>query len=149
MTADRAAWSMSGLARLIMYHKHPISARSLFLCLQDDRICAFQPLPGNGHVLLDKRFPSVLVVHPAWLLIQAERWLGLTPGSLALDSGFREQLIAHGAALTIYLARFESFDPPVNQVELQGCRFITLADAHHLPVAELELLRRAYDVIMG
>ena len=49
----------------------------------------------------------------------------------------------------VYLARFTTTDPPYHEVEQADCKFAALTEFRGLPPAELELLRRAYQVIMG
>jgi hypothetical protein len=51
--------------------------------------------------------------------------------------------------MTIYLARFATFEPPFMEAGWQGCWFISLTEARGLPAVELELLRRAYVLVMG
>jgi len=136
------------LARLIMYHKHPISARTHFLALGDGRVCAFEPLPTLAYVTDDRCRRSSLLVHPACLLAQAERCLGLAKGSLVLNREFQERVDACSNTLPVYLARFAMMDPPFAAAAGHGCRFILLTETQCLAAVELELLRRAYAVIM-
>jgi hypothetical protein len=142
-----AGWPLAKLARLILYHKHPISARTHFLQWQDEGICAFEPLPGSARLLEPGHCPSV-VIHPKPLLVQAERRMRLPRGSVVRESGFQEHVAAANAVLSVYLARFEMLEPPMSAAAGLGGRFIPLTEARRVAVAELELLRRAYQVIM-
>ena len=47
------------------------------------------------------------------------------------------------------LARFTAIDPPFSAAEQLGGAFIDLTQARGLPPLELDLLRRAYEVILG
>jgi hypothetical protein len=148
-TADQGGWPMSRLARLILYHQNPVSARTRFLMLKYGGVCAFEPLPVDLRLLERGEHPAVVVVHPGWLLHRAERWLKLEHGSLELNPHFHEHVESADTQMSIYLARFATFEPPFMEVGWQGGRFIALTDARGLPAVELELLRRAYLLIMG
>ena len=138
-------------ARLIMYHKQDASARTRFLSLGHGGVCAFEPLPTRVEVIGKGQAPPSLpdvVVHPAPLIARAERWLGIARGSLEPETQFRELLEMPGCTLPVYLARFTSTDPPFAEAARVGGRFIALTEARALAAVELELLRRAYAVIM-
>ncbi|MCP5420654.1 MAG: hypothetical protein H6970_12340 [Gammaproteobacteria bacterium] len=148
MNGDVAGWPLARLARLILYHKHPISARTHFLQFQDGGICAFESLPKSARILERGCCSTVVVVHPKPLLAQAERWIRLPPGSLVREGGFQEHVAAADEILSIYLARIEMMDPPLTAAAWLGCRFVPLTETRQVVAAERELLRRAYQIIM-
>jgi hypothetical protein len=94
-------------ARVILYHKQAISARTLFLSMEQS-VCLFGGLPklsqasGRGNA--------------AQLLAETERALGLGTGSLELESEFHATLDTPGQEMPVFLARFTSIDPPRDQV---------------------------------
>jgi hypothetical protein len=133
--------------RLIFYHKQATSARTLFVRFNDS-VCAFEPLPASAQ-LLDHAEKQTLVIHPASLASQAEKRLGLNNGSLETDMEFKEEIATGEGNLIIYLIRFTAIDPPHKFIAPAGGKFISIMDARDLPTTELELLRRAYGVIMG
>lgn len=133
-------------ARLIMYHKHHTSARTLFLKL-NDTICAFSPLPSLSQIN-DSHVQLPVVIHPAALIAHAEKLMGLENGLLEIDNQFQEQIDVSQGPITVYLARFTSVDPPHELVAMSEGRFIALTEARQIPPTELELLRRAYAAIM-
>jgi hypothetical protein len=150
MSADLQADNLASL-RVIMYHKYPTSARTTFL-MQDEAICLPGRLPKLAQ-LMDNDAPrhsdaQKVVAHPSPLLRHVTEWLALPLESLELDGEFCEKVDVPGGPVTVYLARFDSIDPPFDAAERVGGRFIALTDGRGLPPAELDLLRRAYRVIM-
>lgn len=140
--------SISNL-RVIMYHKYPTSALTQFL-MQDDGVCLPGHLPKLAQ-LMDADMVTAeqkVVAHPSPLLRHIAEWLELPQEQLELDEDFYEKVDVAGGPLTIYLARFASIDPPVDAAKRIGGRFIPLTEGRSLPPAELNLLRRAYSVIM-
>jgi len=137
--------------RVIMYHKSPASARTRFL-LQGEGVCLPGHLPKLAELLdgdtASSCSPEKVVAHPSPLLRHIAEWLALPQDQLELDEAFCEKVDVAGGPLTVYLARFDCIDPPFDAAERVGGRFIALTDGRSLPPAELDLLRRAYSVIM-
>lgn len=139
--------------RLILYHKHPSSARTRFLRLAHGGVCGPDPLPPlaqliDGEILRAQACDGVLH-HPAHLVKQAEQSLDLPSGSLEAEGEFHEQVDVDGGPLDVYLARFTAIDPPFEQAGRHHGEFIDLTQARGLPVAELELLRKVYEFVLG
>lgn len=137
--------------RVIMYHKYPTSALTTFL-MQDEGVCLPGRLPKLAQ-LVDATTPPLadtgkVVAHPSPLLRHMAEWLALPQEELELDEEFCEKVDVAGGPLTVYLVRFAGIDPPVDAAERIGGRFILLTEGRGLPPAELDLLRRAYTVIM-
>ena len=137
--------------RLILYHKSPSSGMTKFLRRDNKTVCAFDALPKLSTVMEREQGPrdEKLLGHPSPLLRQAAEWLSMEQSELELESEYRERVDVADGPLTVYLARFKSIDPPQALVDKVDGRFITLTEAVGLPPAEMELLRRAYEVIMG
>ena len=109
--------------RLILYHKSPTSARTQFL-LQGEGVCLPGQLPQLAQVLESDRRSAMdgnVISHPSPLLRHAAEWLAVPNEILELDPEFHERV---------------------------GGRFIALTEGRGLAPAELDLLRRAYSVIM-
>lgn len=51
--------------------------------------------------------------------------------------------------LTVHLASLDTVDPPFAEAEALGGRFVAITEARGCSPVELELLRRAYTVILG
>ncbi|KXX63547.1 hypothetical protein [Marichromatium gracile] len=134
--------------RLILYHQHPVSARTRFLRLGHGGICAPGPLPPGSRIIESGATPQV-VVHPGALLRALERELALAQGALAITLRFPVQLAVDETTAPVFLARFVDHDPPIAEVGAQGARFIALTQASALPPVELDLLRHAYEALLG
>ncbi|MBF0470888.1 MAG: hypothetical protein HQL48_05880 [Gammaproteobacteria bacterium] len=137
---------MSGY-RVILYHKHPTSARTRFLKFAYGGVCGFEPLPTLAQRVESGRDNTV--IHPAAILLEAEQYLQLERGNLEYESGFQHRVEIPGAVLQLILARFTTIDPPFSSAERVGAEFIDLTQARGLPEVELELLRDVYELALG
>lgn len=138
--------------RVILYHKQATSARTLFLRHADGGVCAPEPLPPLASVLEEAETPSessTLAVHPASLALVLCRHLGLPPDSIEIDPEFSARVDTPGRRLTAYLGRFKSMDPPRAAFAGRGGCFRALTELRGSAPAEMELLRRAYQTILG
>jgi hypothetical protein len=133
--------------RLIMYHKHPTSARLRFLKFSYGGVCGFDPLPTLSQ-LLDDDPDEPVVAHPASYISDAEKRLGMATGDLEIDSEFKAFVDVPDGTVEIFLARFTTIDPPFEIAEEQGGEFVDLPQARNVTQVELELLRKAYEVVM-
>jgi hypothetical protein len=116
---------MSGAApRLILFHKQRSSARTRFLRFADT-VLACGPLPA------------------------AEERMALPSGSLEIVADFQRDVDAGAGTVPVLLAGFTSIDPPFAAAEAIGARFVAITEARGLPPVELELLRHAYEVLIG
>ena len=150
MTAQTVTQPPLTKTRLIMYHKSPSSGMTKFLRQDNKTVCVFAALPKLSTVMDPHERPSdeKLLAHPSPLLRQAAEWLGMEPASLELENEYCEKVDVADGPLTVYLARFKTIDPPENLANKVGGKFVTLTEAVGLPPAEMELLRRAYELIM-
>lgn len=151
MTAQTVAQNPMVKTRLIMYHKTPASGLTKFLRQNNKTICMFDALPKLAVVLDEdaRDDDEKLLSHPAPLIKQAAEWLGMQQDEFEIESEFCEKVDVADGPVTVYMARFKTIDPPEEYANKVGGKFITLMDAIGLPPAEMELLRRAYKVIMG
>lgn len=139
--------------RLVMYHKQSTSARTRFLGLSYGGVCAFDGLPALARIVddqaADEGAVSATTPHPALLIGEAERQLGLDPGGLEPDAGFRVLVDVPDGPLEVFLAHFTATDPPFEIAERNGARFLDITQARGMAPTELEVLRRAYEWILG
>lgn len=135
-------------ARVILYHNTPASARLRFLRFPYQSICAFKPLPKLS-VLMDQGLATDTLLHPAVVARQTENKLGLGQDSIQVQGEFEAFVDVAGGPICIHLAAFTSLDPPFELADKLDARFIDLNQARDLPQVELELLRKAYDIILG
>lgn len=136
---------MDSGARLILFHKQKSSARTRFLRFADT-VVAFAPLPVSATLNADT---SSVRPHPAALLRAAEERLALPDGSLESVGDFSADVDTTDGTVPVLLAGFTSIDPPFAAAEAIGARFVAITEARGLPTIELELLRRAYEVLIG
>jgi hypothetical protein len=134
--------------RVILYHKQATSARTRFLRLDYGGACGFAPLPPGARLAgAEEAAEDSTAVAAA--VSAAEGFLGLDSGGLELQPGLRMRLEAPEGDLWVVLARFRDTDPPFALAEAKGARFVALTEMRGLPSLELELLRQAYEWIMG
>ncbi|MBV2092718.1 MAG: hypothetical protein KUF72_17710 [Candidatus Thiodiazotropha sp. (ex Ctena orbiculata)] len=132
--------------RVILYHKQATSARTRFLKFENNTVCAFAPLPDLSTVVATR--PDT-VFHPKAILSDTEERLGLARDTLAFESEYRQTVQVPGGDIDILLANITTTDPPFVEVESSNAQFIDLTQARGLPDVELELLRSAYELILG
>ena len=138
--------------RLLVVHKQTTSARTRFLRFAHGML-AFAPLPDQASVraadAAEGDEAAKVILHPAMALGEAEQRLGLPGGSLALEHGFAIHIDTPQGEMRVLLAVCQGIDPPFAAAEALGGRFIALTEARGLPAVELQILRRAYEYIIG
>ncbi len=130
---------------LILYHKHPSSARTRFLRFAHGGICDSGPLPPGTELVP----PPALCTHPVMLLRTAAARLALPSDGLVPDASFRCGLRIGSRDEQVHLGQFTGIDPPLERVEACGARFLDLVQARSQPPMELKLLRMAYEHVLG
>ncbi len=140
---------------LVLYHKQRTSARLRFLRHAHGGICMGGPMPEDARIETLSGQPAmagagaVLRTHPGMLLRAAETALGLRRGCIEVDRGFRCRALVDDVRVDVHLAHFSDIDPPLSAAAAAGARFIALTAARGLPRPELELLRLAYEHVLG
>jgi len=139
-------------ARLILYHSQSTSARTLFLRHASGSVIVPEPLPPLSTVLDEDEFDpddNALFLHPATLARDYCASLGLPPSLLQAEGEFHERVDTPQQPLSIYLARFTCTDPPRQLFSEQGGKFCAITELRGGHPAEMTLLQRAYQAIMG
>ena len=140
---------LSKSTRVILYYNGAISALTLFLQHPDESICTPSPLPALSLVLEDDAIPQTIdLMAPAKIVRAISKTMDLDEDLLQADTAYREQVDAPGGIITVYLARFNVLAPPRQLMAEKGCQFRTLTELRNRPPAEMELLRRAYALVM-
>lgn len=135
--------------RLIFAHKQSTSARLRFVRFEHG-VCGFAPFPADAAVCPEGDAPPAQVITlPSMYLADAEKRLGLPSGGLKIEPEFRLCVDTGGACVEVHLALFTATDPPFEAVGNAGARFIAITEARGLPQVELDLLRKAYEVVLG
>lgn len=136
------------MTRLIMYHKQSTSARLRFLKLSYGGVCGFEALPSLSQIL-DEEPEGSVAIHPASSVSNAEQFLRMSSGDLEADGEFKAFIDVPDGVIQVFLARFTSIDPPFKIAEAHGGEFVDLPQARNIVQVELELLRKAYETVMG
>ena len=138
---------MSLQPRLLLLHKHRTSGRVRYLRLPDGML-AFAPLPALA-MLRDPGYAPKLYFHPATVTREAEAWLALPAGSIELDAEFHCWVDTPEGDVPVLLGAFTAIDPPFVAAERGAGRFIQLTEARQCREVELEILRLAYEHVLG
>ena len=135
--------------RVILYYNGAISGLTLFVQHPDESVCTPSPLPALSSVLEEDEL-SLTIVHtpPANVVSTISHALGLPAHLLQANPAYREQVDTPDGIITVYLAYFNALDPPHKLMAEKGCKLRTLTELRNRPPAELELLRRAYALVM-
>lgn len=133
--------------RLILVHKQKTSGRLRFLRLPHGTV-AFTPLPALSD-LIDDAPPPQVVHHPAAFIQAAESRLGLPAGSLAHEPEFHATVDTPAGPVSLHLASFTTIDPPFDEAAALGGKFVAITEAMGGMPVEMDLLRYAYEVLLG
>jgi hypothetical protein len=136
-------------SRVILYYNGAISGLTLFVQHPSESVCTPSPLPALSSVLEeDEMSLNILNTPPASIVSAISNAMGLPANLLQANTGYREQVDTPGGIITVYLAHFNALDPPRQLMADKGCKFRTLTELRNRPPAEMELLRRAYVLVM-
>ncbi|QID19465.1 hypothetical protein G3580_18675 [Nitrogeniibacter mangrovi] len=134
-------------ARLILLHKQKTSAMVRFLCLPGG-LLAFPPMPAGAR-LREADWAPAVAVHPAPHLAAAAERLGLPAEAIEAEGGFRAWLDTSEGDVPVLMGVFTAIDPPVEAVARAGGRFIPMMEARALSHLDQQLIRRAYEHVLG
>ena len=128
--------------RGVLYHKHPTSARTVFLRIGDEVVVsapddAVDAGPHEGRIH----------IHPASGLPYLAALLDVPPSALRVDG---EALPAAAeAADPVWLVELVASDPPAAAAAAAGGCFVSLMEARFLDDTQRTLLGAAYTRILG
>lgn len=74
---------------------------------------------------------------------------GYVPTALAHADGFQEWMSSTAGPIRIHLVRFTTLDAPKAAIEPHGGLFKPISEMRGTPMIELNLLRRAFDLVMS
>lgn len=136
--------------RVIIFHKHPVSAKVRFLKQAYGGVCGFEPLPDLASVLDDEVLEKEenVVTHPKAVAQQAEETLQLDSETLQIEKGYLQRVDVPKGVITVYLAGIKGHDTPDDKLAEKDTSLHLITELRGLPPAEMELLRRAYVAIM-
>jgi hypothetical protein len=136
-------------SRVILYYNGAISGLTLFVQHPDESVCTPSPLPDLSSVQEEDEMPLDIVHTPPANVVSAiSNAMGLPAHLLQADTAYRELVDTPDGIITVYLAHFNALDPPHQLMASKGCKFRTLTELRNRPPVEMELLRRAYVLVM-
>lgn len=137
--------------RLILFHKHPVSANLQFLYFSYGGVCAFNSLPALSALIDDDAVADYCssVIHPSSISSWAEQKLQLESGALQAETEFYEMVEVPNGKISIYLAGFAGYEVPHSFLSQCGARLVSLMECVGIAPVEMLLLQKAYRVIMG
>lgn len=133
--------------RVILYHNQATSARLRFLRFPYHSVCAFEAMPKLAMLMDDDEMP--VLIHPAKVVEQTAQQLAIDSEELEIDAQYQACVDVADGPITVFLLRFTAIDPPFALAEELQASFIDLTQARDLADVELQLLRKAYELIMG
>lgn len=138
---------MTVFPRLLLVHKHGTSGRVRFLCLSSG-VVAFKPLPALS-VLHDEDYSPTVQFHPTAIVREAEIHLGLPEGAVEPVADFQAWVDSPEGDVPVLLAAFASIDPPFEAADRVRGKFMAITESRQLGDVERNLLRRAYEHVLG
>jgi len=117
------------------------------------------PAPARRHALFraparrehpfSSETPHAAAIHPAGFLRQTEEKLELPPDSIEAVTDFHCWASGPDGDIPILLGGFTGIDPPFAAAEALGGKFINITEARGIVAIELDLMRRAYEHVLG
>jgi hypothetical protein len=138
---------MTVYPRLILLHKQKTSGRVRFLCFSSG-VVALKPLPTLS-ALRDEDYSPKVQIHPTAIMREAEIHLGLPEGAIEPEAEFSAWVDTPEGDVPVLLGCFSALDPPFAAAERTRSRFIAITEARQLSEVERNLLRRAYEHVLG
>lgn len=130
--------------RLLCFHKQQTSARTRFLSYGASVLAPF-PLPESGTLAE----PGKVRPHPALALKALAARIGVPTEQLRPLADFEVDVATPAGTVPVLLIEIATLDPPFAGAEAMGARFIAFTEARGLPRVDLELMRRAYEILIG
>ena len=133
--------------RVILCHFDSYSAALLF-ARYGGSVLAPTPLPEAAR---DMPAPDDASEQhaPAAVLDALAAKYGLDTAQLKIDDGFQAWLWGDNGPIRIHLARFTTFEAPVEAIAPHGGAFKPISQMRGMPMAELNLMRQVFNLIMG
>lgn len=134
--------------RLLLFHKQATSGRTRFLRFGHGML-AFAPLPPLSNLRAPQESVPAIRHHPAAYLHDAAQRFDLPEAALRVESAFQAVVDTPAGDVEVILAGFATVDPPFIAADRLGGKFVAITEARGTPPVELQLLRRAYETVLG
>ncbi len=133
--------------RVILCHFDSYSTALLFARFGTS-VLAPSPLPEGAGATSEVSAPGAQY-EPAAALNALSLRYGLDSAQMSLLDGFQEWISSEEGPIRIHLARFTTFEAPRDAIEPHGGVFKPISEMRGTAMLELNLLRRAFNLIMG
>ena len=133
--------------RTILYHKQNSSARTRFVQHPYGGVLGFDGAPKSYH-LMEGKINHLNEQTKASITNCLSYVYRLEADDIQIEDEFDAVIGNPDTELSVMLVRLNTVDPPFENVEETGARFIPITEARGMPEVELELLQRAYQNIM-
>lgn len=134
--------------RFLLYHKQSTSARTLFLRLGSGSVLAPEPLPFLS-VPTEAEDIGAGAMHPATLALNLATALAVPAEILQVEADYHERVETPAGVVAVYLVRLSTLDPPRELFAETGGTFRAITELRGGHPAEMALLRRAYEHVLG
>lgn len=136
--------------RCVVFHKQKTSARTRFLIQGRDVV--FPAGLAEECSLTDGADPdgppSNLLPHPAAGIANLASLLDLPASAFRVEAAHLGRVVEDENA-PVWLVEVTTIDPPFENALRMGGRFISIMEARQAPAVQRELLRRAYERVLG
>jgi hypothetical protein len=133
--------------RVILCHFDSYSAASVF-ARYGSSVLMPTPLPDGASAIAAPA--DVAEQHSPDAVMKAlVAQYGLNPAELGHSEGFQEWMTSDAGPIRIHLLRFKTFEAPRATIEPHGGVFKPISEMRGMPMIELNLLRRAFDLVMN
>jgi hypothetical protein len=133
--------------RVILCHFDSYSAASVF-ARYGKTILMPNPLPeGTG----EAEAPAEIGEHhsPDAVIAAVVEKYGLNPAEMGYSEGFQAWVSSEAGPIRIHLIRFTTFEAPKAAIEPHGGVFTPISQMRGMPMEELNLVRKAFDLMMN
>ncbi|MDR3391616.1 MAG: hypothetical protein P4L77_07770 [Sulfuriferula sp.] len=133
--------------RVILCHFDNYSAASLF-ARYGSSVLMPAPLPEDAVAIAAPADIDELYAADAVMAALVAQY-GFVPVELAHADGFQEWMGCAAGPIRIHLVKFTTLDAPRAAIESHGGVFKPISEMRGMPMIELNLLRRAFDLVMS
>lgn len=133
--------------RVILCHFDSYSTASLF-ARYGTSVLTLAPLPEGASAIAAPTEITERHAPDAVMEALIARY-GFAPAELTHADGFQEWMTSAIGPIRIHLVRFTTFDAPRAAIEPHGGVFKPISEMRGTPMIELNLLRRAFDLVMS
>lgn len=138
-------------ARFVFYHKQATSARMRFMVFDTGSVLSGAPLPTLSVLEEVERDydEETIVAFPANGLGAVVDGMGIDKKDVAMKFPDVATVQTPQANLPVHGVQFTNIDPPFDEIEKVGGKFIEMTQARQLHHVDMEIVRRIYVHEMG